>query len=98
MPGDSTSHSLTSPDFPSSYPPNQNRTWQLEAAKDSMSLVKIIFFFFDLEGPNSRQACVYDYLTVTESDSGATVMAPSCGSGLPPVLKTGSPRVTVTFR
>ena len=98
MAGDSSTHVLTSPGFPTTYPPNQNRTWTLEAPRDGMSLIQIVFFVFDLEGPNSQQACVYDYLAVTETDSGATVLAPTCGSTIPPVLKTGSPRVTVTFR
>ena len=56
---------IESPNFPDPYPHNRNCTWTIKAPKGNN--VSTTFSHFQVEDPNHRGSCAYDYVELNET-------------------------------
>jgi len=82
---------LTSPNFPSKYPNNQDTSDTVEVAPGNK--IKIHFTHFNLE-PHWR--CGWDYLMITDED-GSQLLPKTCGDSVPGDITSNTNKVIVTF-
>jgi len=67
---------VTSPNYPATYPENQNKETRLEVATGSVIVLKFTHFSLEDEG------CKYDWVQVVDGD-GSVLMDKKCGSTVP---------------
>ena len=56
---------IESPNFPDPYPHNRNCTWTIKAPKGNN--ISTTFSHFQVEDPNHRGSCAYDYVELNET-------------------------------
>ena len=56
---------IESPNFPDPYPHNRNCTWSIQAPRGNN--VSATFSHFQVEDPNHRGSCSYDYVELNET-------------------------------
>ena len=56
---------IESPNFPDPYPHNRNCTWTIQAPRGNN--VSATFSHFQVEDPNHRGSCSYDYVELNET-------------------------------
>ena len=80
----STTSLLTSPNYPSNYPPSSNCFWSLKRPSGSYG-VRLTFNSFYLEASSS---CRDDYVEIWDGDtfSTSTFVLRLCSSGIPPII------------
>ncbi|XP_044176241.1 cubilin-like isoform X2 [Acropora millepora] len=80
----STAKLLTSPNYPSNYPPSANCFWSLKRPSTSYG-VRLTFYSFFVEGSSS---CRDDYLEIRDGDtfSTSTFIGKFCGTRIPPII------------
>ncbi|XP_067046531.1 embryonic protein UVS.2-like isoform X2 [Acropora muricata] len=81
-----TTQSLTSPNYPSNYPPSANCLWILRRPSASYG-VRLTFNSFHLEARIANM-CRDDYVEIWDGDtfSSSTYVGNICGSGIPPII------------
>ena len=81
-----TTQSLTSPNYPSNYPPSANCLWSLRRPSASYG-VRLTFNSFHLEARIANM-CRDDYVEIWDGDtfSSSTYVGKICGSGIPPII------------
>ena len=91
----STTKSLTSPNYPSNYPPSANCLWSLKRPSASYG-VRLTFNSFYLEASSS---CRYDYVEIRDGDtfSTSTIIGKFCGTGIPPMIVSRYTYIFVKF-
>ena len=90
------SKSLTSPNYPSNYPPSANcLIWSLKRPSTSYA-VRLIFNSFYFE---SSSNCNYDYVEIRDGDtfSTSTFIGKFCGARIPPVVVSRYTYIFVKF-
>jgi len=83
---------VTSPNHPGRYPNNFEKTETIQVEQGKV--VSLEFMAFDIE---YHRSCYWDRLTITDGD-GTTLMEKSCGSSLPPDIRSRSNIVKLSFR
>ena len=80
----STTKLLTSPNYPSNYPPSANCFWTLKRPSSSYR-VRLTFHLFSLEASSS---CRDDYVEIRDGDtfSTSTFIGKFCDTGIPPMI------------
>ncbi|VDN03882.1 unnamed protein product [Thelazia callipaeda] len=89
---------LTSPNYPLTYPPNQDCLFNITASADLV--IHLTFTHFHLEGHTQRSnQCLNDYLVVTVVDRQGRehVSERFCGSQLPEPLHTMQNQIYIRF-
>ncbi|MFH4977847.1 hypothetical protein AB6A40_004556 [Gnathostoma spinigerum] len=89
---------ITSPNFPSAYPPDQDCLYNFSASTGLV--IYLSFTEFQLEKPLARtNQCLHDYVVITITDRQARdhISERLCGSKLPPPFKTMQKTVWVHF-
>ena len=91
----STTKSLTSPKFPSNYPPSANCFWSLKRPSSSYG-VRLTFNSFYLEASSS---CRDDYVEIWDGDNlfTSTFIGKFCGTKIPPVIVSKYTYIFVKF-
>ena len=81
-----TTKSLTSPNYPSNYPPSANCLWSLRRPSASYG-VRLTFNSFYLEAAIASR-CLDDYVEIWDGDTlpSSTYVGQICGSGIPPMI------------
>ena len=87
--------SLTSPNYPSDYPPSANCLWSLKRPSTSYA-VRLTFNSFYLEASSS---CSYDYVEIRDGDkfSTSTFIGKFCGTRIPPIIVSRYTYIFVKF-
>ena len=90
-----TTQSLTSPNYPSNYPPSANCFWSLKRPSTSYG-VRLTFNSFYLEASSS---CRYDYVEIRDGDtfSTSTLIGKFCGTRIPPMIVSRYTYIFVKF-
>ncbi|XP_067046523.1 tolloid-like protein 1 isoform X2 [Acropora muricata] len=90
-----TTKSLTSPNYPSNYPPSANCLWSLKRPSASYG-VRLTFNTFYLEVSSS---CRYDYVEIWDGDtfSTSTFIGKFCGTRIPPMIVSRYTYIFVKF-
>ena len=80
-----------SPNYPSAYPDNIDKTFTITASKGKA--VQIMFTSLQVEEPQDfgSQEC-FDYVTIRDSE-GSQLLDETCGSVLPPIIRSKSNQV-----
>lgn len=86
---------LTSPNYPSNYPPLTKCLWSLKRPSTSY-VVRLTFKSFYLE---SSPRCTQDYVEIRDGDrfSTSTLIGKFCGSRLPPIIVSRYTFIFLTF-
>ena len=89
------STSLTSPNYPSNYPPYANCLWLLKRPS-TLYAVRLTFNSFYLE---SSSSCSYDYVEIRAgyTFSTSTLIGKFCGTRIPPVIVSRYTYIFVKF-
>jgi len=98
---------VTSPNHPDNYPNNLEKTHTIQVEQGLILLLQ--FNAFDIEEPwydydydtyeydyESDPTCHHDHLTITDGD-GTTLMEKSCGSTLPPAIRSRTNTINLVF-
>uniref|UniRef100_A0A3Q4GUK8 ST14 transmembrane serine protease matriptase b n=1 Tax=Neolamprologus brichardi TaxID=32507 RepID=A0A3Q4GUK8_NEOBR len=81
--------SISSPFFPSNYPPRTTCVWNIEVSRDGNKFLKVLFNKFSLG--NKTEGCGHDYVEINDERL--------CGSDLKsPVFTINSNKMTITFK
>ena len=91
----STTNLLTSPNYPSNYPPSSNCFWSLKRPSTSYG-VRLTFYLFSLEASSS---CRDDYVEIRDGDTFSTSMfiGKFCGTRIPPIIVSKYTYIFVKF-
>ena len=91
----STAKLLTSPNYPSNYPPSANYFWTLKRPSTSYG-VRLTFYSFSVEASSS---CGDDYVEIRDGDTFFTSMfiGKFCGTRIPPIIVSKYTYVFVKF-
>ncbi|XP_067046524.1 tolloid-like protein 2 [Acropora muricata] len=91
----STTKLLTSPNYPSNYPPSANCFWSLKRPSTSYG-VRLTFYLFSLEASSS---CRDDYVEIRDGDTFSTSMfiGKFCGTRIPPIIVSKYTYIFVKF-
>ncbi|XP_066938635.1 exoskeleton protein RP43-like isoform X2 [Macrobrachium rosenbergii] len=76
-----------------SYNNNEYCVWEIEVPEGLV--IQFTWEYFDLEGPSP--GCPYDYVDISEYESGESLTGRICGSSVPESLRSQSNAVRVTF-
>ena len=91
----STTSLLTSPNYPSNYPPSSNCFWSLKRPSASYG-VRLTFNSFYLEASSS---CRDDYVEIWDGDTflSSTFVGKFCGTVIPPMIVSRYTYIFVKF-
>ena len=82
---------VKSPNYPSNYPDSKDEEYKVDAGTGSV--VALTFSHFTLE---KSDGCAYDWVQVVDGD-GSSLLAKTCGTSLPAVVKSKTQSLTVKF-
>ena len=88
---DGGSKVVTSPNYPRSYPENQDKNYPISVEEDQV--IEINFTDFVLE---YHATCQYDWVTVEDGD-GSTLLEKTCGSINPGRITSKTSRASIRF-
>ncbi|XP_075072382.1 scavenger receptor cysteine-rich domain-containing protein DMBT1-like [Mixophyes fleayi] len=83
---------ISSPFYPSYYPPNSQCTWEIQTAPNT--LVELSFYSMNLE---SHPHCEYDSVTIYDGPPGSSVLGKICQPGNQ-TYRSSSNVMTIEFR
>ncbi|XP_076879304.1 neuropilin-2a isoform X2 [Brachyhypopomus gauderio] len=85
---------ITSPGYPSEYPPHQNCVWVITAPEPTQRIVLNFNPHFDLEKLN----CRYDFIEIRDGDSdSADLLGKHCSNIAPPAIISSGPVLHIKF-
>ncbi|XP_039236423.1 tolloid-like protein 1 [Pipra filicauda] len=85
---------ITTPGWPTEYPPNKNCVWQVVAPTQYRISMK--FEFFELEG---NEVCKYDYVEIRSGlSSDSKLHGKFCGTEVPEVITSQYNNMRIEFR
>uniref|UniRef100_A0A8C5WPS3 CUB domain containing protein 2 n=1 Tax=Laticauda laticaudata TaxID=8630 RepID=A0A8C5WPS3_LATLA len=88
------SGSITSPDYPESYPNNAECHWVIQGT--SNSIVKLIFVDFQME---QSEQCNFDYVAIFDGPTMEdTLLSYYCGNTKPPEVVSSAHELLVVFK
>ncbi|XP_066938619.1 cubilin-like [Macrobrachium rosenbergii] len=76
-----------------SYSNNEYCVWEIEVPEGL--IIKFTWDYFGLEGPSP--GCPYDYVDISEYETGDSLTGRICGSSIPGTVRSRSNKVRVTF-
>ena len=82
---------VTSPNFPGDYPNDLEKTYTIKVEEGLA-----VFLEFTAFNVEYSSTCRYDHLTITDGD-GTTLMEKSCGSTLPPAIRSRTNTINLVF-
>nr|XP_039268068.1 cubilin-like [Styela clava] len=80
----STSGTITSPNYPNTYPANTDCEWVIDVGKGSTVVIE--FEVFEIE---EEEVCEFDYVAMYDGNSTSdTLLLKTCGRTLPPLVQS----------